>query len=123
MCSAAHRVDVVDHRGQRRRLARTGGSRHQHETAALLRDLLQDRRQVASSRDVRSCTGMTRSTSAHRSALLEHVAAEAAQPRHRVGHVDLEVVLELLFLTRAHDAEGHRDGVLLHQPLQIGERQ
>ena len=42
----ARRVDVVDHRGERRGLAAAGGAGHEHEAALFLRDLLEHRRQA-----------------------------------------------------------------------------
>src|SRR4029077_2463027 len=57
-----------------------------------------------------------------RAPLLEDVAAEAAEAGHGVGDVDLQVVLELLLLAVAHDGERHGDGVLLHEPLGLDER-
>ncbi len=114
----AVRVDVVDHRGQRRRLTGTGRSGDEDETAALMGDLLEHDREI----ELADRLDLDRDHAQHhadRAALLEDVAAEAAETRHRVGHVDLEVVLELLLLARAHDAEGHRDGVLLHQTFLI----
>src|SRR6185503_8221947 len=51
------------------------------------------------------------------------VAAEAAEAGHRVGDVDLELFLEDLLLAGVHDRERHGDGVFLHQPLELDQRQ
>ena len=52
-------VDVAEHRGERRRLAATGGAGDEHEPAMLLRELLDARRQ-AEAAEVGICAGMTR---------------------------------------------------------------
>ncbi len=115
------RVDVVDHRGERRRLARAGRPGHEDEAARLLADLLEDGRQeeVADREDAGRDDAADHSD---RPALLEDVAAEPPEPRHRVRDVDLEVVLELFLLPRGHDRERHRDRVFLHEALEVHER-
>ena len=50
---------------------------------------------------------------ADRAALLEDVAAEAAEARDAVGEVDVLVLLELLALVGAEERVGHRLGVVL----------
>ena len=77
---AALGVDVVDHRRERRGLARAGGARAEDQAALLLRDLLEDdgQAQLADGHD------LDRDDAEHeadRAALLEHVAAEAARGR------------------------------------------
>ena len=121
MCSVRWRVDVVDHRRQRRRLARAGRARAENQAAPLLGDLLEDRRQhqLADREDLDRDDAEDH---AHRAALLEDVAAEAAQAGDRVRDVDLVVVLELFLLARGHDRERHRDRVFLHEPLQLDQR-
>ena len=121
MCSVRRGVDVVDHRRERGRLARAGGAGAQDQAAPLLADPLQHRRQhqLADGQDARRDDAQHQ---ADRAALLEDVAAEAAEARHRVGDVDLELLLEALLLAGVHDRERHRDGVLLHQPLELGQR-
>ena len=57
-----------------------------------------------------------------RAALLEDVAAEAAEARHAVGEVDFLRFLELLALRRRHDRGAHRDDVLVVEPLLLGRR-
>ena len=114
-------VDVVDHGRQRRGLAGARGPRAQDEAALLVADLLQHdgQAQLAHGHDL---DGDDAQHQPHRAPLLEDVAAEAAQPGHGVGDVDLQVVLELLLLAVAHDGERHGDGVLLHEPLGLDER-
>ena len=116
MCSRALGVDVVDHGRQGRRLAGAGGARAEDQAALLVADLLQHdgQAQLPHGHDLH---GDDAEHQAHRAPLLEDVAAEAAQAGHRVGDVDLEVVLELLLLAVAHDGERHGDGVLLHEAL------
>ena len=46
MCAARVRVDVVDHRRERRALAAAGGAGDEHQAALFLGDLLQHRRQA-----------------------------------------------------------------------------
>ena len=118
MWSVSVGVDVVDHRRQRGGLARAGGAGDQDQPALLQRDLLEDRRQHSSPM-LWMREGMTRSTSADRAALLEDVDAEAAQPRHRVGEVDLDLFLNFSFWRSLMMPKRHRDRVFLHQALQI----
>jgi len=117
----AGRVDVVDHRRERRRLPRAGRPGHQDQAASLLADLLENRReeQLAGRQDP---GGNDAADEADRAALLEDVAAEAPEAGHRVGDVDLEVVLEFFLLAGGHDRERHGDGVFLHEPLHIHQR-
>jgi hypothetical protein len=55
-------------------------------------------------------------------ALLEHVAAETAQPWHAVGEVHFLRVLELLPVRLRHDRGGHFDHVLVIQFLAVRDR-
>jgi hypothetical protein len=92
---AARVVDVVDHRRQRRALAAAGGPGDQHEAALLVGDPREDRRQ-AEFVDPPDAEGDHAQDDADRPALLEDVAAEAAEARHAVRQVDLLRFLELL---------------------------
>ena len=88
-------IDVIDHRGQRRRLAAAGGAGHQHQTPFFIGDLLEDRRQA----ELFEGPNLRRDDAddhAHRAALLEDVAAEASQAGHAVGEVDFLILFELL---------------------------
>jgi hypothetical protein len=82
---------------------RSRSSRDENQAARLLADLLDERRQeqVADGEDPGRDDAADES---HGAALLEDVAAEAAEAGHRVGDVDLEVVLELLFKGRQSNA-------------------
>jgi hypothetical protein len=88
------RVDVVDHRGQRRRLARAGGAGEQHDAALLLGQLADDGRQLELV-DRPDVDRDRADDERHRPALAEGVDAEARDARDRVGEVDLVLLLEL----------------------------
>jgi hypothetical protein len=109
---------VVNHGRERGRLARTSGASHEHEAALLFTYLLEHRReqQLADRQD--ACRNQAQDE-ANRTALLEDVAAETTQPRHRVRDIDLKELLELLLLLAGHHRERHCDGVFLHQPLEL----
>ena len=100
--AGAIRVDVVDHRRERRRLAATGGPGHQNETARLHGDALDDLGQVQLV-DRLHAEGDHAEDDADGAALHERVDAEAAQARKRVGEVDLVGLLEVRLLPRRHD--------------------
>ena len=95
MCAGARRVDVVDHRRERRALAAAGRAGDEDEAALFLGDLLEDRRQaeLVDGRDLRRDDAQDH---ADRAALLEDVAAEAAEAGDAVGEVDFLVSSELL---------------------------
>src|SRR6202035_5967347 len=101
--------------------ARAGGAGAEDEAAPLLADPLQDRRQHELA-DALDAGRDDAEYEAHRAALREDVAAEAAEPRHRVGDVDLVLFLEALLLASVHDRARHGDGVLLHQALEGAPR-
>ena len=112
-------VDVVDHRRQRRALAAAGRARDQHEAALFLGDGLEHLRQA----QLVDRADLHRDDAKHqpdRAALLEHVAAEAAEPGHAVGEVDFLRVLEFLALLRRHDRRAHRDDVFVVELLVAG---
>jgi hypothetical protein len=117
----AGRVDVVDHRGERRRLARAGRPGAQDQAALLLADFLEHggKEELLDREDLGRDDA---EHEAHGSALLEDVAPEAPEVGDVVGDVDLEVVLELLFLAGRHDREGHRDRVFLHEAAHVCQR-
>ena len=81
-------VDVVDHRGERRRLARAGRAGDQDDPALLLGQLADRPAAAPSSSTVGSSAG-SRGRRARRAALAEGVDAEAREPLDRVGEVDL----------------------------------
>ena len=91
----AHRVvHVVDHRRERRRLARAGGAGQQHDPALLLGQFAHDRR---AARAPRSCGCGAGSRGSHRdhAALLERVDAVARDVGDFEGEVDLVLLREL----------------------------
>ena len=102
-------------------LPRARGARDQHHAALLLADLVEGpgQHQVL---DAEDAAGDDAEHHAHGAALVEDVAAEAAQGRDRVGQVDVQALLELrLLAVRGHDGVGHGDGVLLDQLLELGQ--
>ena len=117
-CAVRRGVDVVDHRRQRRRLAAAGRAGDEHEAALFVGDLLQHRRQP----ELVEVHHLDRNDAEHDAdgaALLEHVAAEAAEAGHAVGEVDFLRVLELLPLRRRHDRRGHLDQVFVVEQLLV----
>ena len=121
MCVGAGVVDVVQHRRQRRRLARAGGAGDEDQAALFVGDPLEHRRQLqlVDGRDARRDDAHDQADGA---ALLEDVAAEAAQVRDGVGDVDLELLLELVALLGAQQRRGHGVHVGLLETLGLGGR-
>ena len=76
----ARLVDLVDHRGERRRLARAGRARDEHDAARLARELADDRRQ-AELLDRHRLGGDQAERRADRAALEVRVDAEAGVAR------------------------------------------
>jgi hypothetical protein len=114
-------IDVVDHRRQRRRLTATGGAGDQHQAAFLGGDLLEHRRQA----ELVEIHHLDRNDAEHqadRAALLEDVAAEAAEAGDAVGQVHFLRVLELLPLRRRHDRRRHLHEVLVIELLLVADR-
>ena len=115
----ARLVDVVDHSRERRALAAARRPGDEHEAARLVGDRLQRRRQpqLVNRPNV---LGDDAQDHADRSALLEHVAPEAPEPRHAVREVDFLRVLELLTLSGRHDRGGHGDDIFMVQRFGVG---
>jgi len=114
-------VDVVDHRGQRRRLAATGGPGDQNQAAGDQGDLLEHLGQI----QLVECLdvgGDDAEDQRDRAPLLEDVHAEPAQGLDAVGQIELGVFLEIQLLAVVHDAEGHEERVFLRQLLEVDER-
>ena len=103
-------VDLVDHRRQRRRLARSGRAGHQHQAARPLGQLRQHRRQ-AQILEASDLLGNQPVDGADGAALVEHVAAEARQPLDAEREVELERLLEALLLRVGQHAVGQLLGV------------
>ena len=95
-------VDLVDHRRERRRLARARGTRDEHEAARLVAEPLDDRRdaELLESEDlVRDLPEDRRD----RAPLHEDVPAEPGQALDPEGEVELERLLEPVLLDVGQD--------------------
>jgi hypothetical protein len=95
-------VDQVDHRRERRRLARAGRAGHEHQAAWLLGEVTQDRRQAERAQR-RHVLGDQAESGAERGALEEDVDAKARPAGDRVGEVELPVGLQALALVVGED--------------------
>jgi hypothetical protein len=95
-------VDLVDHRRQGGRLARAGGTRHQHEAARLLDEVVYRRRQPQLV-DALDLGRDEAEGGPDRRALHVSVDSEAAVRGHRVREVDLPVLLQPLALVVRQD--------------------
>ena len=117
----ARGVDLVDDGGQRRRLARAGRARDEHEAARALGQLVHDGRQPelldGLDRERDQAEGRP-----DRRALVVGVDTEASSSRNRIGEVDLPVGLKALALIVGQDRVdrlarllGGHDGVVLQR--------
>ncbi len=88
-------VHDVDHRGERRRLARAGRAGDDDEAALEAREVHHDVREPEIV-DVLDLERDHPEDGAHGVALHEHVHAETGPSRERIGHVQLELLLEPL---------------------------
>jgi hypothetical protein len=113
---AALGVDIVDHRGERRRFPLTGRPRHQRKAARLPRQVLQRRRQVEGL-DRGDGHGDDPGRDPDGAALPVDVHAEASQTRHPIREVEFPKLLELLLLERVEHAVPELEGVLGRQHL------
>ena len=104
-------VDLVDHRGERRRLARAGRARDEDEAARLIASSASDARQAELLERLQLLRDDPEG-GAERLALEVDVDAEAGEARNRVRRVDLALDLELLLLLRREDAVEQLLGVL-----------
>ena len=107
-------VDVVDHRRQRGRLARAGGTGDQDQALRLFDQLLEQRRatQVFQGQHFR------RNGAEHRAGatvLVESIDAEARQAGNLEGEVDLEEFLIVAPLLVRHDVVDQRVHLLVVQ--------
>jgi hypothetical protein len=112
-------VDPIDHGGQGRGFARPGRSRDEHQTLGKLHDVLHDRgqAQIIETADV---GGDVAEGGRHGAALLEDVHADTAHAFHAEGHVQLVVLLELLFLLIREDGVDQLLGGLRAELLVFG---
>ena len=116
MCVVAGLVDVVDHRAERRRLARAGRAGDEDETALVLGELAHDRRQPELLERGDVAVGRA-ADERDRAALLEDVDAEATEAGDRVGEVGLAGILEFGQRTHLGDVVEGLLGVLRGQRL------
>ena len=105
-------VDLVDHRGERRGLARTRRTGHEDDAARLIDDLGEDLGcpELLKRQDLRG----DRAHHRRRPAVLhEGVHAKARESRYREGEIALEVLLVVLPLPVVHDVVDHPVHVLV----------
>jgi hypothetical protein len=114
-------VDVVDHRGERRRLAGAGRAGDEHQAALLHGDRL-DHLGQHELLDALDAEGDDAKDDADRPPLLEHVDPEASEAGDAVGEVDFAGLLEAPLLHRVHDAEGHLLDLLGRHALAVLQR-
>jgi hypothetical protein len=98
-------VAVIEHRGDGRRLAGTGGADDQDQ-AALLHDQVGQHRRQLERIELGNVAEDEADDDADRAALAEDVDAEVADIRHAEGEVHLHRRLEGLDLIRRHQFEG-----------------
>ncbi|MNT06846.1 hypothetical protein D3C72_1415290 [compost metagenome] len=107
-------VDVVDHRRQRGRLARTGRAGHQDQALRLLDHLAEQRR----AGQVFQGQHFGRNGAEHRTGatvLVERIDTEARQRRDLEGEVDFEEFLVIAALLVRHDVVHQRMDLLVVQ--------
>ncbi len=105
-------VDVVDHRRERSRLARTSRPGHQDQTLRLLDELLEDARAA----EILQAEDFGRNRTEHRSGtavLVERIDAETRQARDLEREVDLEEFLVVATLLVRHDVVDQRVDLLV----------
>ena len=95
---------MIDHRGERRRLARSGCAHHQDEPALQHHQLFQDlgHAEVLEPRHLR------RDVTQHhggKAALVEDVDPEAPESHLGQREIDLQLFVEILDLFRGHETE------------------
>ena len=124
-------VDHVDHRRQRRRLARAGRPGDEHEAARLAGELAQRPAAAPSESRLGISCGIRRKAALIDAALEEAVDAEAGDAGDRVGEVELLVVLEALALGVVEDRvddlarvlrRQHREALHRHDLALVADR-
>ena len=98
-------VDLVDHRRERRGLARARRPGHEDQAARLVAEALDDRRE-AELAEAEDLVGDLPEDAADGAALHEVVAAEAGEALDAEGEVELEVFLEPVLLGVGQDRVG-----------------
>ena len=121
MCSARRLVDRVDHRRERRRLARACRAGDEDEAARLLRKLEEHLRQAEVLRRLDQLRHEAEG-GGEGVALEIDVDTEARDARDRIGEVDLTVDLEPLLLLRGEDAIEKVARLLRREGLELLER-
>jgi hypothetical protein len=113
-------VDVIDHRGQRRGLAASGRSGHEHEPSLEQGDLFQHlgKEQLPDRLDIQ---GDDPQGNSDRPALLEDAPPEPPEPRQAVGQVDVKILLEPVLLVVGHELISELLSILGGQPRKSGE--
>ena len=117
----ASAVDLVDHRGERRRLTGAGRTGDEDEAARKLRQVVQTVGQ-AELLERLQLVGDDTEDGGERVSLQEDVDTEAREAGDPVGEVELAVELEPLLLLRREDAIDERANRLRVERLEVGER-
>jgi len=114
-------VDLVEHGGQRRRLAGPRGACDEDEAAGAVAEVRDDGREaeVVEGLDL---VGDGAEDRADGPALVEEVGAEAREPPHAEGEVQLQVLLEAVLLRVGEHAVGERLGVGRRERAELFER-
>src|SRR6516164_2849306 len=113
-------VDLVDHGGERRRLAGAGRAGHEDQSLRPIGELLHDLRQP----ELLERADLVRDDAdraADGAALSIDVAAEPRETLDTEREVELVLFLELLLLALVQDAVGEPLGVLRRQDLELVE--
>ena len=113
-------VDLVEHGGERRRLARAGRASHEDESPRLVAQGLDHRRQpeLAESENL---VGDLPVHAPDRAPLHEVVGAEAREALHAEGEVELQALLEPVLLAVRQDRVGEVLG-LRNRHRRVGQR-
>ena len=122
MCARARRVDLVDHRGERRALAAAGRAGARARGRAPRPQSSSRTGGSASSSIVDTRIGMTRKIMPIVPRCWNVLQRKRPSPAHAVGEVDLAVLLELLAVAGRQDRGGNRDHVIVIEPLFLGRR-
>ena len=114
-------VDVVEHGGQRGRLAAPGRPGDEDEAALVEGDLFQDlgQEELADRLDLERDDA---EGDGQRAALVEDASPEAAEALQAVGQVEVQVLLEALLLVIRHHLARQFLGVLGREPGEAGQR-
>src|SRR5277367_709384 len=117
----AQRIDAVNHGGERRGFAGTGGAGSENQATLLFANRGENARQLELFDGANFC-GDDAQNHADVAALLENVDAETAQAGDAVRHVEFGGFLELLLLAIGHHAEGHGEHFFRRDAWYVAER-